>query len=337
MDPGDPRVRAHSLRVILDVVRRYDVDGVQVDDYFYPYRERDSAGVELPFPDSATYAAYRRGGGTLERDDWRRDNVDRFVRDMYRTVRGANRRHVKVGISPFGIWRPGFPEQICCFDPYVQLYADSRKWLENGWLDYFSPQLYWTVDTVPRSYPVLLRWWVEQNRHQRHVWPGLYTSRVGAVWVRPAESFTAGEILRQIALTRAQPGATGHIHFSMRALMGERADSIGHRLRDQRYQEPALVPATPWLDAVPPRAPAVRLVADTVTGGRRLVLSPAAGEAVWLWTVQELRDGRWTTRILPGAQRATAVARNGRERGPDAVWVTAVDRSGNQSRGVRAR
>jgi uncharacterized lipoprotein YddW (UPF0748 family) len=335
MDPGDPRVRQHSLRVIMDVVRRYDVDGVHIDDYFYPYRE-SSAGVEIPFPDSATYAGYVRGGGTLERDDWRRNNVDIFVRDMYRGVRSL-KPHVKLGISPFGIWRPGHPKQICCFDPYVQLFADSRKWLENGWLDYLTPQLYWTIDTVPRSYPVLLKWWVEQNTKQRHMWPGLFTSKVPGPGAHPADAWSANEILRQIALTRAQPGATGHVHFSMRTLMHETPDSLDHRLATEAYGEPALVPATPWLDSIPPRVPTARLIADTLTGGRRLALTPPAGEAVWLWTVQELRDGRWTTRFLPGAQRSTAVTRNRHEHEPDAVWVTAVDRTGNQSGGVRAR
>ena len=336
MDPGDPRVRAHSLRVIADVVRRYDVDGVHIDDYFYPYRERDSAGVEIPFPDSATYAAYVRRGGTLGREDWRRNNVDVFVRDLYRRVK-AVKPHVKVGVSPFGIWRPGNPEPICCFDPYVQIYADSRKWLRNGWLDYFTPQLYWAVDSARQSYPVLLRWWAEQNVKQRHLWPGMFTSKVGAVAARPTETWTIGEIERQIAATRAQAGATGHVHFSMRAFMRPGADSLARRLTEATYAEPALVPSTPWLDSVPPRAPTARLVADTLTGGRRVVLAPGGRTAVWLWAVQELRDGEWTTRILPGAQRSTAVTRNGLERMPDAVWVRAVDRTGNQSRPVRAR
>lgn len=336
MDPGDPRVRAHSLRVVTDVVRRYDVDGVHIDDYFYPYRERDSAGVEIPFPDSATYAAYVRGGGRLDRSDWRRSNVDTFVRDMYRAVRGI-KPHVKVGISPFGLWRPGHPEPICCFDPYEQIFADSKTWLQNGWLDYFTPQLYWAVDSVRQSFPVLLRWWVEQNVKQRHMWPGMFTSKVGQQAARPTESWKVEEIQRQIAITRAQPGATGHVHFSMRAFMRSTPDSLAERLARETYGEPALVPATPWLDSIPPRAPTARLVADPSTGGKRLRLTPAGPRAVWLWTVQELRGGRWSTRILPGSARSTAITRNGLEPAPDAVWVSAVDRVGNQSRVVRAR
>ncbi|MBC7673619.1 MAG: family 10 glycosylhydrolase [Polaromonas sp.] len=338
MDPGDPRVRAHSLAVIMDVVKRYDIDGVHIDDYFYPYRETDPVTKkEIPFPDDSSWAAYQRGGGLLARDDWRRDNVDVFVRDMYRAVRGARKPAVKVGISPFGMWRPGYPEKICCFDPYVQLYADSRKWLQNGWLDYWVPQLYWQSDTVSRSYPALLAWWVSQNTKQRHMWPGLFTSKAGGPWLRPGEAWGAGEITRQIELTRRQPGATGEVHFSMRSLMDERADSLAHRLATDSYREPALVPSTRWLDSVPPRVPAARIAKDVQTGGRRLLLSPAAGEPVWLWTVQELRDGRWTTRILPAEQRSTAITRNGREREPEAVWVSAVDRLGNQSAVVRAR
>lgn len=335
MDPGDPRVRAHALRVVEDVVRRYDVDGVHIDDYFYPYRERDSTRREIDFPDSATYAAYVRGGGKLGREDWRRHNVDVFVRDMYRAVR-ALKPHVKVGVSPFGIWRPGHPEQICCFDPYVQIYADSKIWLENGWLDYFTPQLYWPVDSVRQSFPVLLDWWVKQNVKARHMWPGMFTSRAAGSAGRPA-AWPVSEIQRQIAIARAQPGVSGHVHFSMRGFMRDTPDSLAYRLATETYTERALVPATPWLDSIPPRAPRARLVADSSTGGRRVVLTPATGERVWLWTVQELRDGAWTTRILPGAQRSSAVTRNGREAMPDAVWITAVDRTGNQSRAVQAR
>jgi uncharacterized lipoprotein YddW (UPF0748 family) len=339
MDPGDPRVRRHSLQVISDVVRRYDVDGVHIDDYFYPYRERDTAAdAEIPFPDDATYAAYRRGGGSLERDDWRRNNVDVFVRDMYRAVK-AIKPHVKVGVSPFGIWRPGFPEGACCFDAYEQIYADARKWLTNGWLDYFTPQLYWAIDSVRQSYPALLDWWVEQNVKRRHIWPGLFTSKVGAQAARPTESWAPTEIVDQILITRDQPGATGHVHFSMRALQPgvPVRDTLAMRLATEVYAEPALVPPTPWLDPTPPARPAARAARDTATGGVRLVLTPGDQQAVRYWTVQVLGADAWATRILPGSLRSHALTRNRKEPLPDAVWVTAVDRVGNQSRPVPVR
>jgi uncharacterized lipoprotein YddW (UPF0748 family) len=339
MDPGDPRVRRHSLQVIADVVRRYDVDGVHIDDYFYPYRERDTAtNAELPFPDDATYAAYRRGGGTLERDDWRRNNVDVFVRDMYRTVK-AIKRHVKVGVSPFGIWRPGFPESACCFDAYDQIYADARKWLTNGWLDYFTPQLYWAIDSVRQSFPALLDWWTGQNVKRRHIWPGLFTSKVGAQAARPTESWAPTEIIDQILITRDQPGATGHVHFSMRALQPgvPIRDTLAMRLATEVYAEPALVPATPWLDATPPARPTVRAMRDTATGGVRIVLTPGDQQPVRYWTVQWLGADVWSTRILPGFLRSHALTRNRKELLPEAVWVSAVDRVGNQSRPVSVR
>ena len=339
MDPGDPRVRRHSLQVISDVVRRYDVDGVHIDDYFYPYRERDtSTNTEIPFPDDATFAVYQRAGGTLDRDDWRRNNVDVFVRDMYRAVK-AIKPHVKVGVSPIGIWRPGYPEGACCFDAYSQIYADARKWLVEGWLDYFTPQLYWAIDSVRQSYPALLDWWVEQNVKRRHLWPGLFTSKVGAQAARPTESWSPTEIVDQILITRDQPGATGHVHFSMRALQPgvPIRDTLAMRLASEVYTEPALIPPTPWLDPTPPARPLVRASRDTATGGVRLVFTPGDQQAVRYWTVQTLGAEAWATQILPGSVRSHTLTRNRKEPLPEAVWVTAVDRVGNQSRPVSVR
>jgi uncharacterized lipoprotein YddW (UPF0748 family) len=131
MDPGEPKVLQQSLRVILDVVKRYDVDGIHIDDYFYPYPEVGADSVEVPFPDSSSYRAYRARGGRLARNDWRRHNVDTLVQLLYARTK-ALKPWVKVGISPFGIWRPGYPAQIKGFDSYDKLYGDSRRWLREG-------------------------------------------------------------------------------------------------------------------------------------------------------------------------------------------------------------
>jgi uncharacterized lipoprotein YddW (UPF0748 family) len=222
------------------------VDGVHIDDYFYPYRERDSSGAELDFPDSASWARYVRAGGRLARDDWRRRNVDEFVRQLYAGVR-ATKRSVKVGVSPFGIWRPGYPESVRGLDAYQEIYADSRRWLENGWLDYLAPQLYWPAAAPEQGYAALLRWWVEHNAKHRHIWPGNFTSRVGAPDGRGADArppWAAGEILEQIRLTRVESGAGGNIHFSMKALMENRG-GLADSLAAGPYAEPALVPPSP--------------------------------------------------------------------------------------------
>ena len=328
LDPGDPAVRRHSLRVILDVVRRYDVDGVHIDDYFYPYRERDSAGVSIDFPDSASYARYRRGGGTLARDDWRRRNVDEFVRELYAGVR-STKRWVKVGVSPFGIWRPGHPEPVRGLDAYQEIYADSRRWLENGWLDYFSPQLYWPAAAPEQPYSALLRWWVERNAKRRHIWPGNFTSRVGGADAR--QPWAPGEILEQVRLTRAQPGAGGNVHFSMRALMQNRA-GIADSLAAGPYAAPALVPASPWLGAARPARPTARVRRDTVAGGLAVTMAPAAsGKAPRLWVVQARFPGGWSTAVLPGWQRTHTLTTSDSAAAPAVVAVTAVDRLGNAS------
>lgn len=212
LDPGEADAQREVIAAICDVVRRYDVDGVHMDDYFYPYPEG-----QVPFPDDATWVRYREQGGRLGRDDWRRDNINRFVRTLYASVR-AIRRDVAVGISPFGIWRPRHPRQIQGFDAYAKLYADSRLWLRRGWVDYLAPQLYWPIDRREQSFTALLRWWLAQDWRRRGVVPGISVSRVANG--RP-NAMTAEEITRQIEFAR-RARARGFILFSARALMDNR-------------------------------------------------------------------------------------------------------------------
>ena len=332
MDPGDPEVRRRSLEVIADVVRRYDIDAVHLDDYFYPYRVERRRGY-LQFPDDATYQAYQRGGGRLGRDDWRRDNVNQFVRQLYSTVHGI-KPSVRVGISPFGIWRPGHPRGIVGLDAYVEIYADSRLWLQQGWVDYFAPQLYWHPDAERQSFSRLLAWWgsEEQNPHGRHIWPGLYTNRVIPGETNPRWRTEA--VTRQIAMARDDTTASGHIHFSMRALQRD-PDGVATRLGTSVYREPALVPATPWLDPSVPTAPAPLATRES-DGSMRIELRSGDGKAPWLWTVQ-YRDanGAWRTQILPGAQRIFSVRDQVGTAQADPAWVSAVNRVGTQSEVVR--
>src|SRR5690606_20300595 len=132
----------------------------------------------------------------------------------------------------FGIWQPGHPQQIQGFNAYEQIYCDSRKWLKEGWVDYIAPQLYWKIDSPAQSYPVLLKWWVEQNTKDRHVWAGNFTSRVDQQW-QPEE------IVNQVKVTRKQPGASGNIHFSMKPLMQNRSNLVDE-LASEVYQHQAL-------------------------------------------------------------------------------------------------
>ncbi len=317
LDPGEPAVIDYVMDVLRDMVERYDIDGVHVDDYFYPYQIRDDQGQIVDFPDDPTWEKYRAAGGELARDDWRRSNVDQLVQRMYETVKDL-KPHVKVGISPFGIWRPGNPEQIQGLDSYATLYGDSKRWVEEGWLDYFTPQLYWPIEQYAQSYPVLLRWWVEQNEPGRHVWPGNFTSGVGR--------WPVTEIANQIHLTRAQPGATGNVHFSMKPLMQNRA-GIADALQ-QLYALPAVIPASPWLDAGAPPTPTLAVSGPT-PGGVAVVITPAEGEAVTWWVVQARYGLSWNTMVLPGAQNTMDVASHWRDEPLAALAVTPIDRCGN--------
>lgn len=317
MDPGEPSVRAHTLAVVLDVVRRYDVDGVHIDDYFYPYRERDARGV-IDFPDSSSYARYVAGGGELPRADWRRENVNTLVRELHEGIH-AVKPGVKFGVSPFGIWRPGYPWQVRGLDAHGELYADARRWLREGWVDYFSPQLYWPVDQVPQAYPVLLRWWSQQNAHGRHMWPGNYASKVGepgrTAWLAP-------EIVRQVEVTRREAGASGNVHFSAKAFMEDR-DSLATRLARGAYAELALVPASPWLAVERQGAPSLDARMSR-TGTVTLRVTPATKESPRWWLVQRhsAADG-WRDELADGGIRELPLGR-----AAERIAVRGVDRSG---------
>jgi uncharacterized lipoprotein YddW (UPF0748 family) len=225
MDPSHPQAQAHTLAVIADVVQRYDIDGVHIDDYFYPYPVQTKAANgqdhEEPFPDAVRYAAYAQAGGTAALADWRRQHVNTFVKSLYETVKQA-KPWVLVGISPFGLGKPERrPDGIAGFSQFDKLYADVEWWLSEGWMDYLAPQLYWPIEQRAQAFEVLLDYWIAQNPRRIPIWPGLYTSRVGD---GQGQGWESREILRQIELTRtrADAGATGHIHFSMKPLLEDR-------------------------------------------------------------------------------------------------------------------
>lgn len=318
LDPGDPRVRQHSLDVIADVVERYDIDGVHIDDYFYPYRETNkSTGKDIPFPDDETYAAYRQGGGTLLRDDWRRSNVDVFVEAMYRRVHSIKATCL-VGISPFGIWRPGFPAQIRGFDAYDQIYADSRKWLLEGWVDYFTPQLYWPIDRKPQSFPVLLSWWLGQNPHARHIWPGLYTGK-----------YDASEIEYQIKTTRGMDGASGHIHFSTKSLLKgdvRRGRNHAAHLRSRVYTSPAIVPASPWKSQ---NMASVDIEKDFVISDGNLTWQALAGLTRSIYLQFEV-NGEWRAAMIGPTSRRWQLPDGSTE-----IWIRIVSECGVVSEPVK--
>jgi uncharacterized lipoprotein YddW (UPF0748 family) len=312
LDPGERDVPDYSLRVVMDVVKRYDIDGVHFDDYFYP--DRADSGTTVDFPDEASWTKFG-AGGKLSRDDWRRENVNAFIERAYHSVKAA-KPWVKFGVSPRGIWRPGFPAQIKGMDAYANIFADSRKWLNNGWLDYVAPQLYWPIEPKAQSFPVLLNWWAEQNLKGRHLWPGLAAYKAG--------QYEPEEIPNQIRLTRKLSGVTGCVFYRMSSLARDRA--LAGALEREVFTQRALVPASPWLDNIPPDQPGLS-VSGTGNGGARMTWQATGGKPVWLWVVQMRSGGKWTSEILPGGALSFPIP--GAQ--PDVLAVTAIDRSGNAS------
>jgi uncharacterized lipoprotein YddW (UPF0748 family) len=317
LDPGEKKVQDYSLRAVMDVVRRYDIDGVQFDDYFYPYKETNTLGKEMDFPDDGSWKKYGEGG-RLGRDDWRRENVNNFVRHVYESIK-AEKPWVKFGIAPFGIWQPGFPKTVAGMNAYTKLYADSCKWLRSGWVDYFTPQLYWPINSKQQGFTDLLEWWAGENPKHRNLWPGLFSEKVGE---REGAKWPATEIVNQIKITRGIcDGATGNIQFSMKCLLADRA-GLATLLQKGVYAEPALAPDSPWLEASGPVKPNLTL---DQSGGA--YWSPGGTNAIARWVLQTKLDRQWRTRILPGTSHAENL-----HGFPDIVAVTAIDRCGVASR-----
>ena len=310
MDPGKKVVQDLTFNVITDVVRRYDVDGVHLDDYFYPY---PVAGQD--FPDQATYNAYRQSGGNLNLNDWRRENVNQMVQRLHQGIK-AVKPYVKFGISPFGIYRPDQPPGVKGLDQYDQLYADPKKWLDRGWIDYIAPQLYWLMDPPAQSYRTLLNWWLDQNPQMRHVYTGNNISRLdGKVW-------QVGEFDRQIALSRSWSDrlSLGNIFYSMKALRDNK-EGISDLLKTKFYQQLALPPVMEWLNisAVTPPSKVTKQ-GDTLTwqvGANNL-------SHLRCWTLYQQQGSNWqlvqviptsvtSVKINSGTYALCGVDRNNRE------------------------
>lgn len=313
LDPGEPDVQDHSMKVILDIVRRYDIDGIHADDYFYPYVENDASGRAIFFPDDPTYLKY---GAGLSHDDWRRANIDRFVERMYREVH-ALKPTIKVGISPFGIWRPGNPSSVQGLDAYATIYADSRKWLQQGWVDYLAPQLYWSISAPQQSYPVLLDWWIGQSAQGRHVWPGLAVYRVNN---GTSSAYSLSEIPDEIRLTRLRPRGTGVFLYNTTWTLKQNGGAVASALAADLYKNAALVPASPWLDDTAPGAPSIAVSNGTVT------VTPASGEAARWWAMRTHTAAGWKTSIVFAELRSLAI-----DPSVDRALVQAADQAGNLS------
>jgi hypothetical protein len=228
---------------------------------------------------------------------------------------------VKFGISPFGIWKPGFPEGIKGMDQHEVLYADARKWIREGMADYFAPQLYWTERQTEQRFTKLLAWWASENVARRHLWPGINAADIG-------KNRTAAEVVWQADQIGPETRSSGVIHWNASALL-ENRDGIGSRLIQGPFAHRALVPATPWLGSQPPETPSVE-VAHGGRGPIRVDVDPGKGRFSSI-VVQSHGEWLWKTEIHPGSTRHLSVPRSYRGTPPKELRIITVSSTGIES------
>ena len=316
MDPGVKEVRDWVIDVVIDVVERYDIDGVHLDDYFYPYPVKGAT-----FDDDESYQNYLAEWGHMEKNDWRRQNIDSLISRISTGIR-ATKPHVKFGVSPFGLYRPAEPHGTRGLDQFETIASDPKKWLEQGWIDYITPQLYWR-ETSNRSYSKLLEWWGETNSLRRHIYAGnslISIERNNGNW--PFSEFktqldASREALHQQSL--------GNIFFGLRVFRGKSGAKVQDHFAETFYPTPALPPAMPWLSNRPPQRPLkVRAhVAEIRWDG-----APLTGVKHWTLYMRDPQNGMWNLReILPAATTRIDAS-------PGRYAICSVDRLMQESIGV---
>ncbi len=283
-NPGLPEVREHTSKIVKDLVTRYDIDGIHLDDYFYPY---PVAGKQ--FPDEKDYKKYGKG---LSRDDWRRSNCDSIIYQLHNVIRSTN-PHIKFGVSPFCVWRnksqdPMGSDTKAGLTNYDNLYADILLWLQKGWIDYVVPQLYRERFDKLVDYNVILKWWNEHSYGRNlYIGHGIYRAGSNAAWKDPEE------IPREIQELRKYPTTQGSVYFSSSSF-DRNPNGWNDSLRNHYYRYPALVPPMPWIDNSVPVQPLleklensqVKLVykGDEKIKGFGILLLPPGSEAKFINT-----------------------------------------------------
>ena len=253
LDPGNQEVRKHVTQIVLEVTNKYDVDGVHFDDYFYPY-----PATGLTLNDSVTYAKNNRG--IINKNDWRRDNVNLLVKTISDSIKSV-KPWVKFGISPFGIWQNKTTAQPLGsatngLQSYSDIYCDTRTWLQNGWIDYVAPQLYWNIGKVVADFAILVPWWAN-NVFDRHLYVGHAAYQInaansvvadGLAWQNPSQ------MPNQINLVRNTSKAKGSMFYNTNSL---NKNPLGFRdsLISKLYNTPSLMPMMAWKDAIAPNVP----------------------------------------------------------------------------------
>lgn len=320
-DPASVKTQDHVSNVVKDIVSRYDIDAVHFDDYFYPYASYNGGA---DFPDNASWNTYKNGGGTLSKADWRRNHVNKFIERINKEIK-QEKPHVKFGISPFGIWKSGYPNGVVGSSQYDELYADAKLWLNKGWVDYFAPQLYWPINAPRQKFQDLLEWWQEENTMNRHLWPGLNTVEVKA-------PNRATEIINQIKITNQvlNKQSTGAIHYSVAGL--SKNSEMVNALKNGPYKEKALVPATTWLTTKKIDKP--NLHTNINEDKIELNWNINHKNDILNWVVYMRYNDEWIVDILPKNTQTKSITKYYNNKKCNFVVLKAIDRLGNESETV---
>jgi uncharacterized lipoprotein YddW (UPF0748 family) len=250
-NPGIPAARQLVEAAIMDAVQKYDIDAVHFDDYFYPY---PVAGQE--FPDDETFAQYP--DGYTDKADWRRHNINLLITELADQIHTV-KPWVKFGVSPFAVWRniatdPEGSDTTAGAQTYDDLYADTRRWVREEWIDYIAPQVYWNIGFAPADYAKLVPWWsdqVEGTDVQLYIGQATYKVELSVqdpAWQDPEE------MTNHLFLNRYYPQVRGDIYFSAKDVRANRLDNMDI-LQGDHYQHPALIPVTEGVPGQAPKAP----------------------------------------------------------------------------------
>lgn len=248
-DPGQPGSREHTIKVIADFVRRYDIDAIHFDDYFYPYRL-----PYLEFPDEESFIKYHEidGFGRFDKNNWRRNNVNILIKELSKTIKSI-KPWVKFGISPFGVWRnnsidPNGSESSALQTNYDDLYADILLWAKEGWIDYNAPQLYWEIGHSRANYLPLVKWWAENN-HGVNLYIG--QSIRSQLEIKNSSGDFVNQLYRKMALVRKNLNIQGNIWWSGLGFSSQ--PKLMDSLINNYQKYPALLPVYKNIDTIPPQ------------------------------------------------------------------------------------
>lgn len=338
LNPAFPENREYICKIVADIVRRYDVDGLHIDDYFYPY---PVSGI--PIPDGKEFRAY--GSAFSDIGDWRRDNVNIFIRQLSDTIH-KTKPWVKFGVSPFGIYRneksaPGVGSKTRGLQNYDDLYADVLKWVNNGWIDYCVPQLYWEIGHKSADYKELIIWW---SRHagNRPLYIGEDVERT--VKHADPQNPKVNQQPAKYALHRQLPNVDGTVLWYAKAAV-DNVGNYGTMLRNKYWKTPALQPLMPFIDGKAPKKP--RKVKPVWTNDGLILFWQAPKAKKWSDEVTKYvvyKFGKKEKINLDDASKIVKVTSDTKLKLPYTdgtkrytYVVTSLDRMSNESSGVKKK